>query len=222
MSRFGHVMRPHLSVDYLTLSSKICYERISAGESTLSCLPIVHDDAEEVTINDQQIQYLQLLQDGYYRNAKVVFGWSCPMPQCTIHGLYQCRNQIWLGQYRHQYIMHGQPLGLLVDTGGCPGSSLIPGNHPHSARAGRCHSITIYSYLHNKITYLFHHLFPSPIQQVAIQVQNIHYDTLQSNKSKANKELKMRGKNIKKCEKKCQKMLKKCYKHPSLVKIESK
>ena len=46
------------------------------------------------------------------------------------------------------------------------GSSPIPGNHPHSARAGRCHSITIYSYLHNKITYLFRHLFPSPIQQV--------------------------------------------------------
>ena len=99
-----------------------------------------------------------LLQDGYYRNAKVVFGQSCPMPQCTIHGLYQCRSQIWLGQHR-------QPLGLLADTGGCLGSSPIPGNHPHSARAGHCHSITIYSYLHNKITYLFRHLFPSPIQQ---------------------------------------------------------
>ena len=75
-------------------------------------------------------------------------------------------------------------------------------NLAHSARAGRCHSITIYSYLHNKITYLFRHLFPLPIQQVAIQVQNIHYDILQSNKSKANKELKMWKKNIKKCEKK--------------------
>ena len=55
----------------------------------------------------------------------------------------------------------------------------------------RCGCATL---LHNKITYLFRHLFPSPIQQVAIQVQNIHYDILQSNKSKANKELKMRKK----------------------------
>ena len=156
---------------------------------------VLHSHTHIHLLQGQQIQYLQLLQDGYYWN-EVVFGQSCPMPQCTIHGLYQCRSQIWLGQHR-------QPLGLLADTGGCLGSSPIPGNHPHSARAGHCHSITIYSYLHNKITYLFRHLFPLPIQQVAIQVQNIHYDILQSNKSKANKELKMWKKNIKKCEKKC-------------------
>ena len=112
-----------------------------------------------------------LLQDGYYRNAKVVFGQSCPMPQCTIHGLYQCRNQIWLIQ-------------------------------PGLAVATQLLYIAIYT-IKSPIYFVTCFRHPSNKQQVAIQVQNIHYDILQSNKSKVNKELKMRKKNIKKCEKKC-------------------
>ena len=73
--------------------------------------------------------------------------------------------------YYLQYLL--QPLGAAW------GSSLILGNHWQSP-AGPCHSITIYSNQHNKITNLLCHLFPSPIQQVAIQVQNINYDTLLS------------------------------------------
>ena len=79
----------------------------------------------------------------------VTIGWLLPECQSGLWSVLSDASVLFMG-FTSAAIKFGS---VSTDTSilctdshwGCSGSSPIPGNHPHSARAGRCHSITIYT-----------------------------------------------------------------------------